>query len=110
MSMFLFILAAAASTTPLDRSREAYELCLNKLTIDMLAEKKTAEEFGEAAKTACESEKANFHAAVVKDERSMGSSAAEASEFADEEVATVLEDMGLLYADHVEYKSTPVIK
>lgn len=85
-------------------------MCLNQLTFDMLKEQKTAEEFSEAAKTACESEKANFQAAVVKDERSAGSSASEAKEFADEEVATVLEDMALSYADHVEYKTVPVIK
>ncbi len=109
MSMLLFIVAAAASATSLQGSREAYEHCLVKLTADMLKEKKTADEFVEVAKTACEAEKANFHAAVVKDERSAGSSTAEANEFADEEVATVLEDMDMLYADHILYKTTPVI-
>ena len=109
MSMFLMFVAAAASATSLQGSREAYEHCLVKLTADMLAEKKTADEFTEASKTACEAEKANFHAAVVKDERSAGSSSAEANAFADEEVATILDDMAMVYADHVLYKTTPVI-
>ena len=109
MSILLFIVAASASATSLQGSREAYELCLNKITIEMLKEKKTAEEFGEASKTVCEEEKANFRAAVAKDERSAGSSAADANEFADEEVATVLEDMQRLYADHLLYKTQPVI-
>lgn len=110
MSMFLFILAAAASANPLADTRDSYEKCLTVLTRDMLKERKTLEEFNDAAKTACEPEKQAFHAAVTKDERSAGSSAAEAKEFADEEVAYILEDMGELYAEFVAENTIPVIK
>lgn len=109
MSIMLFIMAAAASATSLQGSREAYENCLMQLSIDMLKEKKTTDEFAAASKTACEAEKTSYRAAVVKDERSVGSSMADANEFADEEVATLLNDMGMLYEDHVLYKTTPVI-
>ena len=108
MSILLFIVAAAASVTSLQGSRAAYEQCLVQLTIDMLKEKKTADEFTEASKTACETEKTNFRAAVVKEERSSGSSTADANEFADEEVTTILDDMAIGYADHLLYKTTPV--
>jgi hypothetical protein len=110
MSIMLFILAASASASPLVNTRKDYEKCLTKLTYDMLKEKKSEDEFGVAAQTACEAEKAAFHAAVVKDERSTGSSVNNAKEFADEEVALVLEDMAIIYAEFVAEGSIPVIK
>lgn len=109
MSIMMFILAASASASPLVNTRKDYEKCLTKLTYDMLKERKSEDEFNDAAKTACEAEKAAFHAAVTKDERSAGSSVNDAKEFADEEVALVLEDMGESYAEFVAEGTIPVI-
>lgn len=108
MSMLLFMLAAAASPTSLEGSRSAYTECLIDLTIDKLKEKATVDDFVTASKTACEAEKANFKAAVIKDERAGGSTTAESAEFADEEVTMTLEDMALGYADHLEFGTVPV--
>ncbi len=108
MSFMLFVLAAAASATSVEGSREAYNNCMLDLTLTMLKAKKSPDDFAAAAKTECEAERVAFHAAVVKDERAMGSAATAAQEFADEEVIAVQEDFTAGYADHVEYGTVPV--
>lgn len=108
MSMLLFILAAAASPTSLEGSRAVYTECLIDLTIDKLKEKATVDDYTAASKTACEAEKEAFKAAVIKDERASGSTAADAAEFAEEEVTMMLDDMAVGYADHLEYGTVPV--
>ncbi len=92
---------AAMSADSLDNSRKAFSNCLRTFHNTAVTEKDSLSSFREKVKTACEAERSAYNAAVVRSERSFGSSAKEAEAYAAEEVAMIVDVIITSFGDNV---------
>ncbi len=108
ISFVFMLLAAAPQNDPLDAARIVYSNCLIDVVNEHLDKDESENSFDTAAKTACESEKAAYRAMIVNTERAMGSNASAAQQYADEEIAMVVNSWSANYNDLKSDKSRPV--
>lgn len=91
-----------AKADPIDDARKAFNNCMLTMHNEKVREKVSVDDFGKAADAGCATEKQSYHAIVVKSEKSFGSSAKEASDYADEEVQAVIATVKSAFADNLE--------
>ncbi len=107
-SVAAMLVMASAPSDDMDLARTVYSNCVIDKVIAHLDSKTAENESKTLLSGVCETEKKAFFNAVVKYERSEGSTAAEAKEFADEEVQMILDDNTESYAEHFANDTRPV--
>ena len=102
------MLVMAASPADLsDLARNAYGQCIEQNSAALLDRKADGSEFSKNFSKVCETERKAFADAVIAYERSEGSSAKEAREYANEEEEMILEDALEVYQAHLANNSRP---
>ncbi|MXO90263.1 hypothetical protein [Pontixanthobacter aquaemixtae] len=101
---------AAGSADQLEDARIAYTHCLIRLHNTSVDEQITVPAFKAKIKTACLEERAKYHASVVASERGYGASSAEATEYADEEIADLIDGFNYDFSQNREVKTKLVIE
>lgn len=107
-SVAAMLVMASAPADNMDLARKAYGNCIVDNVIMHLESKTSQSESKEMLSRVCENEQKAFFNAVVQYERSEGSTAAEAKEFADEEVQMILDDNNESYTEHLANNTRPV--
>jgi hypothetical protein len=105
-SAAILLSLAAVSANPVDTSRKAYSNCMRTIHNESVKAKASVTDFTEKAKSACEAERTDFNAALVRSERSFGSSAKEADFYAAEEISLIIDSMITAFSDNVGEGST----
>lgn len=110
ITMFSIALLSSAASLALDADtmRKNYNNCLVDFTIEHLDLKTGVGPFRKAAEDACQSERDAMAAAIKKDEMQFGSSEAEATEYAEEEVGGVLFAFTDMYGGYLNGNTRPV--
>lgn len=107
-SVAAMLVMASAPADNMDLARKAYSNCVVENVIAHLESKTDENESKNLLSQVCEIEQKAFFDTVVQYERSEGSTAAEAKEFADEEVQMILDDNNESYAEHLANNTRPV--
>lgn len=105
-SVAILLAMAATASDPVDDSRKAFNNCLLTAHNDSVKAKTPLREFRKLAETTCEAEKAAYHNIIVKSERGYGSSASEATTYADEEVQMIIAGVKSFYAENLDIGGT----
>ncbi|MBF6601565.1 MAG: hypothetical protein ITG03_01175 [Sphingorhabdus sp.] len=100
--------AASAGMVDAEATRLSYSNCLTDFTVTHLDQKTARAQFKKAAETACPEERSAMTAAIKKDEMEFGSSDAEATAYANEEVTSVLSSFTEGYAGYLSSNTRPV--
>lgn len=93
---------AALKADPLDTARKAYNNCMIEVHNTAVGEKASPSAFIKTAETACPTERAAYHEIMVKSERSYGSNAKDAEQFASEEVQGLVDSVVSAFNENVE--------
>lgn len=93
---------AAAKADPLDAPRKAYNNCLIELHNKSVKDKVAQADFPATVDAACTAQRDAFKAAVVKSERSYGSNAKDAEEYASDEVKQIEDWITDAYKDNLD--------
>ena len=101
---------AAMKADPLDDARKVYSNCLRTFHNAAVKEKVTIPDFREKMKTACETERASYNAAVVKSERAFGSSVKDAEAYAADEISLLVSGTTTSFADNAAAGATLVLE
>jgi len=101
---------ASSPANDMDLARKAYSNCVSENAVSYLDRKADSEEFSKSAILVCSAQKTSLLSAVVKYERAEGSSAAEAKEYAEEEVQMVIDDSIDAYSEHLTNNTRPEIE
>ncbi|QJB68263.1 hypothetical protein [Parasphingorhabdus halotolerans] len=105
---FALLSSVAAFATDAEATRVNYSNCLTDFTVEHLDLKSSSNVFKKAAPSACANERSAMLAAIKKDEKQFGSSEAEATEFATEEVDGVLQSFVDGYSGYLSSSTKPV--
>lgn len=106
-TMMLVAALAAQTAGNLDKARGDYLKCMRGFLHDSVKAKMPDSEFGLAIKSACSTEQAAFHAAVIALDRADGVKPADAKENADMQVEDYIENFKEKFADYMETNTLP---
>jgi hypothetical protein len=93
---------AAMKGDPLDNARKAYNNCMIEVHNAAVGEKVSPSAFIKTTESSCMTERAAYHAIMVKAERSYGSNAKDAEQFASEEVQGLVDSIVSAFNENVE--------
>ncbi len=93
---------AAMKADPLDDARRAFNNCMIETHNTAVTEKVSPSAFIKTTETACPVERTAYRDILVKSERSYGSSAKEAEQFANEEVQGLIDSIVTAFNENVE--------
>lgn len=106
-SLMLAAALAAQSAGSLDRARDSYLKCMRGFLYESVKAKMPEAEFGLAVTSACATEQAAFHAAVMAVDRADGIKLADAKENADLQVADYVDSFKSKFTDYSESGTLP---
>lgn len=98
---------AAQSAASMDKARADYLKCMRGFLYKSVEAKMPEAEFGVAVKSACSTEQAAFHAAVIALDRADGVKPADAKENADFQVQDYLDSFTEKFADYMATNTMP---
>jgi hypothetical protein len=98
---------AAQSAGSLDKARGDYLKCMRGFLYESVKAKMPDSEFDLAVKSACSTEQAAFHSAVIALDRADGVKAADAKENADMQVEDYIENFKEKFADYIATNTLP---
>lgn len=84
---------AAMKGDPLDNARKAFNNCMIETHNKAIDEKASPSAFVSTTETACTTERAAYHGVMVRAERSYGSNAKDAEQYATEEVQSLVDSV-----------------
>ncbi|MPT49097.1 MAG: hypothetical protein E2598_11890 [Sphingobium sp.] len=89
------ILAAAASTTPVDvpKARKDYASCLSSVTTEAIDKKQPREEFLNTLKSKCGDKETAFRGALIASNKADGMNDADSKQDAEDQVAEYVDKM-----------------
>jgi hypothetical protein len=93
---------AAQKADPLDTARKTYNNCMIVVHNTAVGEKVSPSAFIKTTESACMTERTAYHAVLVKSERSYGSNAKDAEQFANEEVQGLIDSVVSAFNENVE--------
>ena len=92
----------ALKVDPIDNARKAYNNCMIEVHNAAVGEKASPSAFIKSAETSCPTERTAYHDILVKSERSFGSSAKDAEQFANEEVQGLVDSIVSAFNENLE--------
>ncbi len=98
---FLLVIAAGKAD-PADTARRAFNNCLIEQHNKAVEAKKTPTDFDKIVAETCIAERTAYHDVTVKAERSYGSNAKDAEQYASEEVQNVVNGIISSFAGNIE--------
>jgi transcriptional regulator CtsR len=104
----IFLSMAAAKASPFNEARKDYSNCLIEVHNKAIGDKTAESEILGLMQAACITQRDSYKIQIVKQQRSFGSSASEAEEYAGEELQIVIENLTENYASNLVNKSTLV--
>jgi hypothetical protein len=93
---------ATIKADPMDNARKAFNNCMIETHNVAVGEKASPSAFVKTADSACTTERTAYHDILVKSERSFGSSAKDAEQFANEEVQMIVDSVVSSFNENVE--------
>jgi hypothetical protein len=93
---------AAMKADPLDDARKAFNNCMIETHNTAVGEKASPSAFIKTTETACTTQRSAYHDILVKSERSYGSSAKDAEDYANEEVQGLIDSVVSSFNENVE--------
>ena len=93
---------AAMKGDPLDNARKAFNNCMIETHNTAVGEKISPSAFIKTTETACTEQRTSYHMILVKAERSYGSSAKDAEQYATEEVQSLVDSVVSAFNENVE--------
>ncbi len=93
---------AAMKGDPLDDARKAFNNCMIETHNTAVGEKQSPSAFIKTSETACPTQRTAYHAILVKSERSYGSNAKDAEQYANEEVQSLIDSVVSAFNENVD--------
>jgi hypothetical protein len=93
---------AAMKADPLDDARKAFNNCMIETHNTAVGEKASPSAFIKTTETACTTQRSAYQDILVKSERSYGSSAKDAEDYANEEVQGLIDSVVSSFNENVE--------
>jgi hypothetical protein len=93
---------AAMKGDPLDDARKAFNNCMIETHNTAVGEKVSPSAFVKTTETACTAQRTAYHAILVKSERSYGSNAKDAEQYANEEVQGLVDSVVSAFNENVD--------
>lgn len=93
---------AATKGDPLDDARKAFNNCMIEVHNTAVGEKASPSDFIKTSEAACPTQRAAYHAIMVKAERSYGSNQKDAEQFASEEVQGLVDSVVSAFNENVQ--------
>jgi hypothetical protein len=93
---------AAMKGDPIDSARKAFNNCMIETHNTAVEAKETPSGFIKITETACTAERTAYHDILFKSERSYGSNAKDAEEYANEEVQSLVDSVVSSFNENVE--------
>lgn len=106
-TLLLAAALTAQSAATMDRARAGYLKCMRAFLHESVKAKMPDSEFTLAVKSACSTEQAAFHAAVMAVDRADGMKAADAKENADFQVEDYITNFKEKFADYIASGTLP---
>lgn len=105
--MFTLVAATLLTMTamkgdPLDNARKAYNNCMIEMHNKAVDEKVSPSAFVTTTETACMTERTAYHGIMVKAERSYGSNAKDAGQYATEEVQSLVDSVVAAFNENMQ--------
>ena len=107
ITLLLAAALAAQSAASMDKARADYLKCMRGFLYKSVEAKMPEAEFGVAVKSACSTEQAAFHAAVIALDRADGVKPADAKENADFQVQDYIDSFTEKFADYMATSTMP---
>lgn len=96
---------AAMKADPQENARKAFSNCLVELHNSGIDAKQSPGDFNKASETSCMEQRKAYHDIIIKNERSFGSSAKDAEEYASGEVQSILDGVVASYNENLQVSS-----
>ncbi len=93
---------AAMKGDPLDDARKAFNNCMIETHNMAVGEKVSPSSFVKTTETACTAQRTAYHDILVKSERSFGSNAKDAEQYANEEVQGLVDSVVSAFNENVD--------
>lgn len=106
LSLVVALSMAANTPDPVNSARKGFYNCLIAEHNKAIESKKTEAEFGKVALESCQPERMSFLNQTIKSERSFGSTAKEAEQYANEEVRNIADGLVTSYTINSQSRST----
>lgn len=87
---------------PLDDARKAFNNCMIEIHNTAVSEKVSPSNFVKTTETACTTQRTAYHGILVKSERSYGSNAQDAEQYANEEVQGLIDSVVSAFNENVD--------